>query len=424
MKVLVLGAGVVGVTTAWYLAEAGHEVTVVEREPGAGLETSFANGGQVSPCHAEPWANPATPLRALRWLGREDAPLLFRWNRYDPALWAWGARFLMNCTSRRAEINTGRTLRVAAYSRACLQRLRRDTGIEYDQKMLGILHVYRNQTEFAGAQKASELMNRLGLERQTKTPNEALEIEPALDGVRRDLAGAIFTPGDESGDAHKFTRELAALCAAKGVTFLYGTTVEELELSDSGRRLGSMTTDKGRLHADAFVLCAASWSPRLAGQLGLRLPIYPAKGYSATLSVTDQARAPQVSITDDEHKMVYSRLGDRLRCAGTAELAGWNTEMNPRRAKLIPALAEGLFPGAGDFSQAELWCGLRPVTPDSVPILGATAVPGLYLNTGHGTLGWTMSCGSAKLLADIVSGRPTDIDISGLGLERFGVFPL
>lgn len=422
MKVLVLGAGVVGVTTAWYLAEAGHEVTVVEQEPGAGLKTSFANGGQISPCHAEPWANPATPMRALRWLGQEDAPLLFRWTRFDPALWAWGARFLLNCTAKRAEINTGRTLRVAAYSRACLQRLRRDIGIEYDQKTLGILHVYRDQRDFDGARKVSELMNRLGLERQIKTPAQAVEIEPALESVHRQLVGAVFTPGDESGDAHKFTCGLAALCAAKGVVFRFGTRVEELELSVSGRRLASVSTDKGRLHADAVVLCAASWSPPLARQLGLRLPIYPAKGYSATLTVADAARAPQVSITDDEHKMVYSRLGDRLRCAGTAELAGWDTSLDERRARLIPALAERLFPGAGDYSKAEPWCGLRPVTPDSVPILGATRVPGFYLNTGHGTLGWTMACGSAKLLADVVSGRPADIDISGLGLDRFGVF--
>ncbi|HVI50381.1 MAG TPA: D-amino acid dehydrogenase [Candidatus Sulfotelmatobacter sp.] len=417
MKVVVMGAGVVGVTSAWYLAEAGHEVTVVDRQDGAALETSFANGGQVSPCHAEPWANPATPMRALRWMGREDAPLLFRWNRFDPALWTWGARFLLNCTARRAHANTDRTLRVAVYSRACLQALRQLTGLQYDQKTLGILHIYRDTNEFENARKASELMNSLGLERQEKTPDQAVEIEPALACVHGDLAGAIMTPGDESGDAHKFTRALAELCAKRGVTFLYGTRIDELELS--GNRLASISTSRGRIHADAFVLAAASWSPLLARQVDLRLPIYPAKGYSATLAVTDEAKAPTVSITDDEHKMVYSRLGGRLRCAGTAELAGWNTDMNEGRARLVASLAEGLFPGAGDFSRAKLWCGLRPVTPDSVPILGGTKVPGLYLNTGHGTLGWTMSCGSAKLLADIVSGRPPEIDTEGLGLDRF-----
>lgn len=417
MKVVVMGAGVVGVTSAWYLAEAGHEVTVVDRQDGAGLETSFANGGQVSPCHAEPWANPATPRRALRWMGHEDAPLLFRWNRFDPALWAWGARFLLNCTARRAHANTDRTLRIAVYSRACLQALRQVTGIQYDQKTLGILHIYRNAQEFEAARKASALMNSLGLERLEKTPDQAVEIEPALASVHKDLAGAIMTPGDESGDAHKFTHALAELCAQRGVTFLYGARIHELELSDG--RLAAISTSRGRLRADAFVLAAASWSPILARQVGLRLPIYPARGYSATLAVTDQSMAPMVSVTDDEHKMVYSRLGERLRCAGTAELAGWNTDMNERRARQIPALAEGLFPGAGDYAKAELWCGLRPVTPDSVPILGGTRVPGLYLNTGHGTLGWTMSCGSAKLVADIVSGRPPEIDTEGLGLDRF-----
>ncbi len=417
VKVLVLGSGVIGTTTAWYLAEAGHEVEVVDRQPGPGLETSYANGGQISPCHAEPWANPATPAKALKWLGRDDAPLLFRWRRLDPALWAWGARFLLNCTARRAAVNTDRTLRLALYSRGCLQALRAATGIAYDQQTKGILHIYRDGAEFAQAEKAAALMSRLGLPREVKTPDEAVAVEPALAAAHKDLAGAILTPGDESGDAHLFTRRLAERCAEKGVIFHFDTWIQALELN--GGRLASVATSKGRLHADAVVLAGGSWSGRLSRQVDVRLPIYPAKGYSATLAVTDAAAAPSVSITDDEHKMVYSRLGERLRCAGTAELAGWNTEMDPRRARLVAQLAEGLFPGAGDYSQAELWCGLRPVTPDSVPILGATKVPGLYLNTGHGTLGWTMACGSGRLLADILSGRPTDIDMDGLGIERF-----
>ena len=417
MKVLVLGSGVIGTTTAWYLAEAGHRVEVVDRQPGPALETSYANGGQISPCHAEPWANPATPAKALKWLGRDDAPLLFRWRRPDPALWAWGARFLLNCTARRAAVNTDRTLRLALYSRGCLQALRAATGIEYDQQTKGILHIYRNAAEFAQAEKAAALMSRLGLPRMVKTPDEAVAVEPALAAVHRDLAGAILTPGDESGDAHLFTRRLAERCAEKGVVFHFGTQIQALELD--GKRLASVATSKGRLHADAVVLAGGSWSGRLSRQVDVRLPIYPAKGYSATLAVTAAAAAPTVSITDDEHKMVFSRLGERLRCAGTAELAGWNTEMDPRRARLVAQLAEGLFPGAGDYGQAELWCGLRPVTPDSVPILGATKVPGLYLNTGHGTLGWTMACGSGRLLADIISGRPADIDMDGLGIGRF-----
>ncbi len=413
-----MGAGVVGVATAWYLAKAGHQVAVVDRQPGAGLETSFANGGQVSPCHAEPWANPSTPLKALKWLGREDAPLIFRWRRWDPLLWAWSARFLLNCTAARARRNIDRTLRIAVYSRSCLRQLRQETGIEYDQKTLGILHVYRDPREYAHAVAASELMSKLGLERLVKTPAEAEAIEPALAAVRPQLAGAIFTPDDESGDAHLFTQRLAALCAERGVTFHYDTQIHGLEW-DAGRLTG-LATSGGSLKADAFVMALGSWSPRLARQVGVSLPIYPAKGYSATLVVGDDSRAPSVSITDDEHKMVYSRLGNRLRCAGTAELAGWNSELTAARTRALVGHAQALFPGAGDYAAAELWTGLRPATPDSVPILGRTPVPNLFLNTGHGTLGWTMGCGSGRILADIISGRPPDVDLSGLGMDRFG----
>jgi D-amino-acid dehydrogenase len=418
LKVVVLGAGVVGTTAAWYLSQAGHEVTVVERQSAAGMETSFANGGQVSPCHAEPWANPATPLKALRWLGHEDAPLIFRLGRWDPVLWFWLIGFLANCTATRARINTDRTLRVAIYSRACLQALRRDTGIAYDQKTLGILHVYRNPREFEHAIASAALMSALGLDRQVKTAAEAVAIEPALAAVAPELAGTIYTPGDESGDAHIFTQNLAELAAARGVRFFYDTRV--LQLEASGDRLTSVVTDQGLLEADAYVLACGSWSPKLAAQIRLHLPIYPAKGYSATLPVRDARLAPQVSITDDEHKMVFSRLGNRLRCAGTAELAGWNDEIVKTRAEAIVAHARSLFPGAGDFDRAELWAGLRPTTPDSVPLLGKTPLRNLFLDTGHGTLGWTMACGSGKALADVISGRKAEIDMTGLGLDRFG----
>lgn len=417
MKVVVLGAGVVGTAAAWFLNRNGHEVTVVEREPAAGLETSFANGGQVSPCHAEPWANPATPLQALKWLGRADAPLVFRWWRYDPQLWAWLVRFLTNCTAGRTRINTDRTLRVAIYSRDCLQALRAETGLHYDEKTLGILHVYRSEKAFAHAQGASALMASLGLKREVKSVAEAVTIEPALAGVAAELAGAIFTPDDESGDAHKFTQELANLAAAQGVTFRFDTRVTGF--TRDGERVTAVHTSKGDITGDAYLMAMGSWSAPWAKQLGLHLPVYPAKGYSATLPVRDPAKAPQVSVTDDEHKMVYSRLGERLRCAGTAELAGWNDTMTPVRAAAIVKNAKALFPGAGDYDGAELWCGLRPTTPDSVPILGATPLKNFYLDTGHGTLGWTMACGSGKAVADLISGRAPDIDMSGLGLARF-----
>lgn len=417
MKLLVLGAGVVGVTTAWYLARAGHAVTVVDRQPGAGLETSFANGGQVSPCHAEPWANPSTPAKALKWMGREDAPLLFRWRRYDPALWIWGLRFLRNCTAERARINTERTLRVALYSRQCLQQLRAETGIQYDQRTEGILHVYRNPAEFDHAQREAQLMVSLGLRREVKTPGQCIAIEPALTNVHNQLAGGIHTADDESGDAHKFTRELAALAAGQGVTFLYDRQIRAI-LTDRGRIAG-VETDQGRLTADAYVLSAGSYSPLLARPLGLHLPIYPAKGYSLTIPVDGCDGAPTVSITDDENKMVYSRLGDRLRAAGTAELTGYDTSLNPLRVQSLTDKAKSLFPRGGDYSRAEPWTGLRPVTPDSVPLIGPTRYPNLWLNTGHGTLGWTMSCGSARVIADLISGRTPDISTEGLGLDRF-----
>jgi len=418
LKVVVIGAGVVGTAAAWYLAKSGHDVSVIERQPGAGLETSFANGGQVSPCHAEPWANPETPFKALEWLGKPDAPLIFKWWRYDPQLWAWLVRFLANCTPARTRINTDRTLRVAIYSRACLQALRAETGLSYDEKTAGILHVYRQQSAFDHAVKASELMNVLGLKRQTKTVAEALAIEPALGDAAGELKGAIFTPDDESGDAHKFTVGLAALAERLGVLFCYKTRLTGVVRE--GDRLAAITTDRGPIKADAFVLAAGSWSKVWAHQLGLTLPVYPAKGYSATLTVRDPARAPSVSITDDEHKLVFSRLGDRLRCAGTAELSGWSDAITPVRAQAILRGTKALFPYAGDYDSAELWAGLRPTTPDSVPVLGKTPVKNLYLDTGHGTLGWTMACGSGKALADLISGREPEIDMTGLGIERFG----
>lgn len=417
MRVLVLGAGIVGVTSAWFLARAGHDVTVVDRQASAGLETSFANGGQISASHAEPWANPSTPARALRWLGREDAPLIFRWRRYDPALWSWGLRFLRNCTPGRAAMNTERILRVALYSRSVLRELRYETGIEYDQRCRGILHIYRDPKEFAHAVKAAEIMRRHGLHRHEKTPAECVVVEPALAPVADRLAGGLFSPDDESGDAHQFTVALAALAAERGVTFLYDTGIKGF-LTDGGRILG-LETDRGRLTADRYVLCLGSYSPLLARTLGIRLPIYPAKGYSATVGVDNPDAAPTVSITDDEFKLVYSRLGERLRIAGTAELAGHDSSLNAVRAGAVVDRARALFPGVGDYDHARLWAGLRPVTPDSVPIIGPAPIENLFLNTGHGTLGWTMSCGSGRIIADLVSGRAPEIEMEGLGLGRF-----
>lgn len=416
MKILILGAGVVGATTAWFLARDGHEVTVIDRQPAAGLETSFANGGQVSASHATPWATPRTPLKALKWLGRDDAPLVFRWSRWDPTLWAWLMRFLVNCAPGPTRTNTERTVRLALYSRELLKTVRAETGLEYDHLSRGILHIFRNPREFAAQRRSAEIMGGAGLPQTVVEPHEMVQMEPALRDAADTLVGGLWSPDDESGDAHKFTQGIAALAEAAGVRFLYGETVQALD-TEAGRIAG-VVTDRGRRTAEAYVLAMGSWSPFLARQAGLRLPIYPAKGYSVTVPVGDDPTgAPVISITDDEHKMVYSRYGKRLRAAGTAELNGWNDRLTPR-VEVIRENARRLFPRAGDFDAAAPWTGLRPKTPDSVPYVCATPLSNLFLNTGHGTLGWTMSVGSGRLLADLITGRRPEIDPSGYGLAR------
>jgi D-amino-acid dehydrogenase len=412
MKVLVLGAGVLGTSTAWYLAGQGHEVSVVDRRDGAGLETSFANGGQISVCHAEPWANPGAPLKILQWLRRDDSPLLFR-LRMDPAQWLWGARFLYECQPARMRGNIEQIVKLSLYSRAMLQELRAATGIQYDALTRGILHYYTDARVFEGAVAASSLMNELGLDREVKTPDEAVAIEPALAHARDRIVGATYTATDESGDAHKFTRNLARMAKEKGVTFLYGHTIQAMGVA--GKRVIGVVVKEGdrpdeTLTADAYVVALGSYSPLLTGPIGLYLPVYPAKGYSASIDIIDPARAPTVSLTDDEAKLVFSRLGDRMRVAGTAELSGYSTDLNAVRCEALTRRAKEIFPGAADYGHATFWTGLRPSTPSNVPLVGATKFPNLFLNTGHGTLGWTMACGSARALADIISGRKPEVD--------------
>lgn len=401
MKVLVLGAGVVGVTSAWYLAKAGHQVTVLERQAAAGLETSFANGGQISVSHAEPWANPHAPLRALAWMRREDAPLLFRLRR-DRALLDWSLRFLRECTPRRTRANIRDIVTLALYSRRQLQALRAETALDYDHLERGILHVYTDRRELAAATAAAVVMRGFGCDRRAVTVDECLAIEPALTPARRLLVGGDYTVDDESGDAHRFTQQLAARCAASGVAFRYGAKVDRLTAA-AGRVTGVLVA--GELHqADAYVAALGSYSPLLLRPLGLRLPVYPAKGYSATVPLGADSVAPSVSLTDDGHKIVFSRLGQRLRIAGTAEFNGYNTELNAVRCGALMRRAGELFPDLRPAGDAEFWCGLRPATPSNVPLIGRSSISNLYLNTGHGTLGWTMACGSGAALADIVSG--------------------
>ena len=412
MKVLVLGAGVIGTSTAWYLAEAGHEVTVVERRKGPALETSYANGGQISVCHAEPWANPDAPLKILQWVWRSDAPLLFR-LKMDPNQWSWGARFLYECQPWRTRENIGEIVRLSLYSRTLLQRLRESTGIQYDALTRGILHFYMNRRIFEGAVEASKIMRGYGLDRETKSADEAVMIEPALAHIRGRIVGATYTASDESGDAHKFSQALAKLAAARGAQFLHERTVQGLRMA-SGRVDGVVVKEgEGRettLRADAYVVALGSYAPLLTRPIGINLPIYPTKGYSASVEVIDEAKAPTVSLTDDEAKIVFSRLGRRLRIAGTAELAGYNTDVSRVRCEAIVRRAMELFPGAASYGSAEFWTGLRSSTPSNVPIIGRTKVANLYLNTGHGTLGWTMACGAGRALADIISGRTPEVD--------------
>jgi D-amino-acid dehydrogenase len=420
MKVVVLGAGVIGTTSAWFLAKAGHEVTVIERQAGAALETSYANGGQISVSHAEPWANPSAPFKVLKWLMHEDAPLLFR-LRADLDQWLWGLAFLRECLPARTRENIAQIVNLGLYSRSTLRELRRETGIEYDHLEAGILHFYTEAREFDAALQPIELMRTFGCDRQIKTPDECIAIEPALAHVRHTLAGATYTPSDESGDAHVFTQRLAQLAAARGVKFRYGNSVLNIEHTGdtiSGVRVADAESRVSSLSADAYVVALGSYSPLVLRPLGIRIPVYPAKGYSVTMQVTDPSRAYRVSLTDDEHKLVFSRLGNRLRIAGTAELNGYNTELNQTRCRAIVKRVEALFPGAGDSAKARYWTGLRPATPGNVPLIGRTRYTNLYLNTGHGTLGWTHSCGSGRALADIVDGRRPNVDFRFQGLDR------
>ncbi len=417
MHILVLGAGVVGTTTAWYLQKQGHQVTVVDRQNQAGLETSYANGGQISVSHAEPWANPSAPLKVMKWLFQPDAPLLFR-PRLDPAQWRWALSFLGQCTSARAAHNIRQMVNLGTYSRSQLQALRNEAGIEYNHLEQGILHFYTNPAEFDGAMEPTRIMQDLGCDRQIIDADRAVELEPALKPIRNRIAGATYTSEDESGDARMFTQNLAKRCAEAGVEFRYGTEILGFERAGE-RVLGIQTLRDGHhetLRADAYVLSMGSFSAALASQLGIFLNIYPAKGYSITVPVKNEEAAFNVSLTDDEYKLVYSRLGDRMRVAGTAELNGYSRKLNYTRCRAIVRRTAEVMPEAGYWDQAEFWTGLRPATPSNVPYIGKSHFANLYLNTGHGTLGWTHSCGSAAALADIIDGRKPEVDFTFSGL--------
>jgi D-amino-acid dehydrogenase len=409
VKIIVLGAGVVGVTGAWYLAEAGHEVTVIERRDAAGLETSFANGGQISAGHAEPWAKPSIVPKILRWLGREDAPLLFR-PRADPAQWEWGLRFLFECLPGRFERHSRTLAGLAGHSRECLRALRTQLGIRYDQLERGILQFATNEHDFEQLSRHAEEMRSLGIRREVKSAAECVALEPALGGSRDRVLGGVYNPKDESGDAHRFTVELAQRAAARGVVFQFNSSIERIEAA--GGQVSGIRLQNGHTAvADAYVVSLGSYSPLLLAPLGIRVPVYPLKGYSITLPLgpAEAAAAPSVSLTDEAFKIVISRLGNRLRAAGTAELTGYDTTVNPARCAAIAARIRDLFPALAGVTAADNWAGLRPATPNNVPVIGRTKLNNLFLNTGHGTLGWTLACGSANVLADLVTGRQPQV---------------
>ncbi len=412
MKIIVLGAGVVGTTSAWYLSKAGHEVTVVDRQPGAGLETSFANGGQISASHAVPWANPGAPLKILRWLGKEDAPLLFRLHA-DWQQIRWGLQFLRECTPGRTRQNIRSLVALGIYSRDQLRALRAETNIQYDHLERGILHFFTDAKAFEHGVKASQLMNQFGLKIEALSVRQCIELEPALASAESKLAGGTYSASDESGDAQLFTERLAALAKTRGVTFRYHTQVIDLARTND-RVTGVMVRDgngvTSELKADAYVVALGSYSPLLLNPLGVRILVYPAKGYSVTFPIRPGRLAPSISLTDEAYQMVFSRLGERLRIAGTAELNGYNTELNQARCENILRRTLELFPDVGERSEAKFWTGLRPATPNNIPHVGKTKYGNLFVNTGHGTLGWTLACGSGKLLSDSIDGRRNDIE--------------
>lgn len=412
MRIAVLGAGLAGVTSAWYLARDNHQVTVVDRQPGCGLETSFANGAQISVSHPEPWANPGAPLKILRWLGREDAPLLFR-PRADLQQWMWSLAFLRECLPARTRRNTDAIARLALFSLESLRELRAQTGIAYDQSSSGILQTFYTQRDWSRAEANARLLRDYGMEARICSPARCVEIEPALADCRDTLYGGLHAPQDETGDAHLFVRHLADLCKDAGVQFCFERSIENLVL-DGGVitkvELRTAADKTEQLSADAYVMALGSYSTAFAAAVGDPLPIYPVKGYSVTLDLDADAVAPKVSITDESRRIVCSRLGNRLRIAGTAELNGYDTSINRVRCDAILARACTLFPHLGDTRGAEFWAGLRPSTPSNVPIVGRSRISNLWFNTGHGTLGWTLGCGSSRALAALVGGRTPQVE--------------
>lgn len=417
MKVLILGAGVIGVTSAWYLARAGHEVTMVDRQPGPGLETSYANAGEVSPGYASPWAGPGVPLKAVKWLLMRHGPLAVR-LRLDPAQWLWMARMLANCTAGRYAVNKARMVPIAEYSRDCLKALRDETGIAYDDRALGTLQLFRTASQVAAARKDTAVLDDYGVPYEVLDADGCIAAEPGLAAVRDKIAGGLRLPGDETGDCAMFTTRLAAMAEAAGVKFRYGTTIRGI--AAHGDRIAGVDTDAGILTADAYIAALGSYTPLVVRRIGIALPVYPVKGYSITVPIVNEAIAPVSTVMDESYKVAITRLGSRIRVGGTAEVAGYDLRLHRSRRDTLEHSVGDLFGGAGDLAAGNFWCGLRPMTPDGPPVIGRTRYANLWLNTGHGTLGWTMACGSGRVLSDLLSDRVPEIPVAELGLSRGG----
>ncbi|QPC85924.1 FAD-dependent oxidoreductase [Mesorhizobium sp. NBSH29] len=417
MKILVLGGGVIGVTTAHYLVEAGHQVEVVERREGPALETSFANAGEISPGYASPWAGPGVPFKAIKWLLMKHGPLVIK-PLLSPAMWSWTLAMLRNCTAERYAVNKSRMVPIAEYSRDMLKALRADIGISYDERAQGTLQLFRTQKQVDGTADDIAVLKEFGVPYEVLDREGCIRAEPALASVRGKFQGGLRLPGDETGDCRIFTEKLAQHAAANGVTFRFGTRIDRIVCQ--GDAVTGIATSAGLLEADAYVVALGSYSPIMLKPLGLKAPVYPIKGYSITLPITDKAGSPESTIMDETYKVAITRLGDRIRVGGTAAIAGYDMNLTEsRKATLVHSVSD-LFPHGGDLSKASFWCGLRPMTPDGPPIIGQAGPKNLYLNTGHGTLGWTMACGSGKVMSDIISGEKPEIDVRELGLSRYG----
>ncbi|ESQ78964.1 D-amino acid dehydrogenase [Asticcacaulis sp. YBE204] len=416
MKIVILGAGVIGITSAWYLARAGHEVTVIDRQSAPALETSFANAGEISPGYSSPWAAPGIPQKAVKWLFMKRAPLILN-PIFDAATVRWMMAMLRNCTAERYAVNKARMVRVAEYSRDCLMALRDETGIQYDHRTQGTLEVFRTQKQIDGIQKDLRVLEAGGVPFELLDVAGCVAAEPGLSGARDKLMGGLRLPNDETGDCFLFTQALAKRAEALGVRYLFDTAIDGIRTE--GNRVVAVTTSAGEIEADVFVAALGSYTPHMVRPLGLSVPVYPVKGYSITVPIADEVRAPVSTVMDEAHKVAITRLGGRIRVGGMAEIAGFSKSLPQKRQDMLTYVVEDLFEGAGDQSAAKFWSGLRPMTPDGTPVIGQTRYDNLWLNTGHGTLGWTMSCGSGRMLADLISGVRPEIKTDDLALSRY-----